>query len=65
MTSNVYPCPVRLPWTHRIALRFGRALTAWAGRPVRHHPSWSYAERVDRFEQARDQAMRTLPQLRH
>ena len=49
------------PFTHRVALRVGRALTAWGARPlprgVRH------ADRVERIERTRDTATRTLPQL--
>jgi len=49
------------PLTHRVALRLGRALTAWGDRPLRHAPF--DAERVARIESARDSAARVLPQL--
>ena len=49
------------PLTHRVALRLGRALTAWADRPTGRAPH--DAERVARIESARDSAARTLPQL--
>jgi hypothetical protein len=49
------------PLTHRVALRLGRALTAWGDRPLRRAPF--DAERVARIETARDSAARILPQL--
>ncbi|MGO4535472.1 hypothetical protein [Leifsonia sp. 2MCAF36] len=49
------------PLTHRLALRIGRALTAWGARPLCREPY--DAERVARIETARDSAARILPQL--
>lgn len=49
------------PLTHRVALRVGRALTAWGARPLAREPH--HADRVARLERTRDAAARTLPQL--
>ncbi|WP_431221104.1 hypothetical protein [Leifsonia xyli] len=49
------------PLTHRVAHRLGRALTAWAERPLAREPF--HAERIARIETARDSAARALPQL--
>lgn len=49
------------PISHRLALRVGRALTAWGARPLTREPR--HAERVALVEAARDSAARTLPQL--
>lgn len=49
------------PLTHRLALRIGQALTAWADRPSHREPY--DAERVARIESARHSAALTLPQL--
>lgn len=48
-------------FSHRAALRLGRALTAWGMRqPVRHR---RHADLVAAVEQHRDSAARVLPQL--
>ncbi|MBW8872970.1 MAG: hypothetical protein JF618_12715, partial [Leifsonia sp.] len=44
-----------------LALRLGRALTAWGARPLAREPH--HVERVARMEFSRDAAARTLPQL--
>ncbi|GAA2062752.1 MULTISPECIES: hypothetical protein [Leifsonia] len=49
------------PFTHRVALRVGRALTAWGARPLPH--GLGHADRVERIERTRDTAALTLPQL--
>ena len=49
------------PFTHRVAVRLGRALTAWGDRPLSRAPF--DAERVARIESAREAAAHTLPQL--
>jgi hypothetical protein len=49
------------PLPHRLALRLGRALTAWGARPLAREPH--DADRVARMERSRDAAARTLPQL--
>lgn len=51
---------VHRPVSHRLALRAGRALTAWGARPVRPD---GYTQRVAAVEQTRDRAARLLPQL--
>ncbi len=48
--------PLRPSWTRRLALRAGRALTAWAARPRPRTPD--YAERVARIERSRDSLTR-------
>ena len=53
--------PVHRPLTHRVAVRLGRALTAWGDRPPAR--DLRHAERVARIEGARDTAARMLPQL--
>ncbi|KQR54804.1 hypothetical protein ASF88_08685 [Leifsonia sp. Leaf336] len=53
--------PAHRPFSHRAALRLGRALTAWGMRqPARHS---RHAELVAAAEQHRDRAARMLPQL--
>lgn len=49
------------PFSHRAALRLGRALTAWGARPP-SHPS-DHAALVAAAERQRDSAARILPQL--
>ena len=49
------------PLTHRVAARVGRALTAWADRPLARAPH--DVDRVELIERTRDTAARTLPQL--
>jgi len=49
------------PLSHRLALRAGRALTAWGARPLAREPH--HAARVARIEGSREAAARTLPQL--
>ncbi|ANF30541.1 hypothetical protein A0130_01615 [Leifsonia xyli] len=49
------------PFTHRLAARAGKALTAWADRPLARAPR--DAERVALIERTREHAARTLPQL--
>ncbi|RDV46573.1 hypothetical protein DOE76_00500 [Leifsonia sp. ku-ls] len=49
------------PFAHRVALRLGRALTAWGDRPPARGPQ--YADRVALVERTRDTAARSLPQL--
>ncbi|MEY9953750.1 hypothetical protein [Leifsonia sp. EB34] len=52
---------VHRPFSHRAALRLGRALTAWGMRqPARQN---RHAELVATVERSRDRAARTLPQL--
>jgi hypothetical protein len=53
--------PVHRQFSHRAALRLGRALTAWGMRQPAHHNR--HAELVATVEQTRDRAARTLPQL--
>jgi hypothetical protein len=50
-----------LPWTHRAAVRLGRALTAWGTRPIAR--ASLHTDRVARLEGIRDHAAHTLPQL--
>jgi hypothetical protein len=57
---TAFAVPVRRPISHRLALRAGRALTAWGARPVR---PWHYAERVATVEASRHSVTRGLPQL--
>ncbi|MDN4615135.1 hypothetical protein P5G50_11820 [Leifsonia sp. F6_8S_P_1B] len=57
---TAFAAPVRRPFSHRIALRAGRALTTWGARAPRPQHD---AERVSTMEAARDHAARTLPQL--
>ncbi|MEN0085864.1 MAG: hypothetical protein AAGC66_13965 [Leifsonia sp.] len=49
------------PLTHRVALRLGRALTAWGDRPLAREAH--HADRVALVERTRHDATRTLPQL--
>ncbi|OJX81606.1 MULTISPECIES: hypothetical protein [unclassified Leifsonia] len=58
---TAYVLPARRPWTHRTALRLGRALTAWGARPVRRSPA--YAERLALVEATRDSAARVVAGL--
>ncbi|GAA4148915.1 hypothetical protein [Leifsonia shinshuensis] len=53
--------PVHRPFSHRAALRLGRALTAWGMRQPVHRTR--HAELVATVELTRDRAARTLPQL--
>ncbi len=53
--------PVHRPFSHRAALRLGRALTTWGMRqPIRQT---RHAELVTAVEHSRDRAARVLPQL--
>ncbi|WP_426623870.1 hypothetical protein ACPPVW_14905 [Leifsonia sp. McL0607] len=59
MTAITMPVP--RPFSHRAALRLGRALTAWGMRqPKRQN---RHAELVSAAEHHRDRAARVLPQL--
>jgi hypothetical protein len=49
------------PWSHRVALRIGSALTAWGARPIVH--DGQHDARVALIEGSREAAARVLPQL--
>lgn len=49
------------PFTHRVALRVGTALTAWGARPLPR--GLRHADRVELIERTREAAAHTLPQL--
>ncbi|WP_348787592.1 hypothetical protein [Leifsonia sp. NPDC080035] len=53
--------PVRTSFSHRTAVRVGRALTAWGTRQPAIGPD--HAARVTSIESSRDRAARLLPQL--
>jgi hypothetical protein len=58
--TTVVISPYR-PWSHRVALRIGGALSAWGARPIAH--DGRHDARVALIEGSRDGAARVLPQL--